>query len=145
MSKEFTKSYAINRIAELTKFAQAQQDEVSQLKQQLAEKEKEIKTLKTVVDMIDKLKQYEPDVKQYILINPERVYTDGKKLIVKTNNQTAIEKLEEVAEKMEYEFAEFLSSEEYHTNQRINDRRLIYYDDIREFVDQQINSLKGEK
>ena len=76
--------------------------ENEQLKQQLAEKDEEIKKLKSLVDMIDKYGQYDKDAKQIILINPDNVYADGHRLVVKSAHQDkisfALEQLEEVKE-----------------------------------------------
>lgn len=68
--------------------------------QQLAEKEKENLKLKGVVDSFDKLKQYHKDAKQLIFLNPDNIYADGHKLVIKKDNQDkisfAVEKLEKV-------------------------------------------------
>ena len=72
---------------------------IAELKQQLAEKDKEIARLKLLVDGFDKLKQYDRDA-DLILINPKTCYTDGKELIIKSDNQDkisfAVEQLEKV-------------------------------------------------
>ena len=67
------------------------------LKEQLAEKDKELARLKLLVDSFDKLKQYDKDA-DLILINPKTCYTDGKELVVKADTQDkisfAVEQLE---------------------------------------------------
>ena len=72
------------------------------LKQQLADKDKEIEKLKAVVDMVDKYKQFDKNAKELILLNKDNCYSDGNKLIIKTDNQDkisfAVEQLEEVKE-----------------------------------------------
>lgn len=76
--------------------------EIEQLKQQLADKEKEIEKLKAVVDMIDKYRQYDKDAENLVLLNPENCYSNGHKLIIKTDNQDkidfAVEQLEQFEE-----------------------------------------------
>ena len=71
-----------------------------ELEQKLAEKDKEISNLKNIVNGVDTLKQYDQDAKQIILINPDNVYADGHRLVVKNADQDkisfAVEQLEQL-------------------------------------------------
>jgi len=55
------------------------------------------------VDGVDKLKQYDANVDEYVLINENNVYADGNKLVVKVN---AINK--ELLESVKLELLEFV-------------------------------------
>jgi hypothetical protein len=73
---------------------------IADLEAKLAEKEKEIEKLKTLVDVIDKYRQYDKDAKNLLLFNPDNCYTNGHQVVIKTNNQDkidfAVEQLERV-------------------------------------------------
>lgn len=58
---------------------------ISDLKEELTEKDKEIEKLKTLVDVIDKYRQYDKDAKNLLLFNPENCCFNGHKLIIKTD------------------------------------------------------------
>jgi predicted RNase H-like nuclease (RuvC/YqgF family) len=78
------------------------ESEVERLEHNLAEKEKEIEKLKTLLDAIDKYGQYDKDVENLVLLNPENCYSNGHKVVIKTNNQDkisfAVEQLERAKE-----------------------------------------------
>ena len=84
-----------------------------ELEQKLAEKEKEILNLKNIVDGIDTLKQYDKDAKQIILINPDNVYADGHRLVVKNADQDKISFALEQLEKVKGYFGELSLYEMY--------------------------------
>lgn len=72
----------------------SQEDKIDQLKQQLAEKEKENAKLKEVVDCVDKLKQFNADMKDYALVNrdvADEIYFEHQDKI-----SFAVEQLEKV-------------------------------------------------
>jgi predicted RNase H-like nuclease (RuvC/YqgF family) len=79
------------------------QNRVADLESKLAEKEKEIEKLKTSLDAIDKYGQYDKDVENLVLLNPENCYSNGHKVVIKTNNQDkidyAVEQLLDIKEK----------------------------------------------
>ena len=79
------------------------QSTVDMLLDKLAEKDAENKKLKNIVDGVDKLKQYDASVDEYVLINENNVYADGNKLVVKVN---VINK--ELLESVKLELLEFV-------------------------------------
>lgn len=131
MSKEFTKSYAINRIAELNeqiaemtdnqnqtmRYLNRIRDENKQLKQQLEEKDKEIEHLKDAVNMCQSIKRY--DIGEML--------TENIKL-KQNQTQLAIQELEKVKEWLEPKYFDY---------EQIN------Y--LTRIIDNQIKELKGEK
>lgn len=112
--------------------------EIGRLQQQLAEKEREISNLKNIVNGIDKLEQYDKDAKQIILINPDNIYADGYKLVIKQDNQDkisfCIEKLEQVRTQFQTKYSWY---EETH---RVCEKT----DDFVIWLDNQIEQLKKE-
>lgn len=138
MSKEFTKSYAINRIAELNeqivemtagqsetmRYLNKLRDNNKQLKQQLAEKDKEIEKLNKTLEMCKHIERY--DIGEMFLENA--------KLIIE-KRQFAIQELEKTLNFIENVFDKALK------NCSLNNG---YYDQILDFIDQQIKELKGE-
>lgn len=119
-------------------------DTARNLEQQLAEKDKEIARLKLLVDGFDKLKQYDKDA-DLILINPKTCYTDGKELVIKSDNQDkinfAVEQLEKVKELCKKKFDWWENSEWEGDIYDKSDVSNAYFD-IEANIDNQIKQLK---
>ena len=110
------------------------------LKEQLADKDNEIEKLKAIVDMVDKYKQYDKNAKELILLNKDNCYSDGNKLIIKTDNQDKIsfaveqlEKVKEFCDGMKWAMV-YLTKENAQTIQTVLDE-----------IDNQIKQLKEGK
>lgn len=109
---------------------------ITDLEAKLAEKEKEIQSLKLLIDSVDHYKQYHKDA-NLVILNPENCYADGYKVVIKTDNQTAIDELEKVFrdfnKKVDDEFGD-------------NDINYITLDieDVNFYLQDKIKSLKGE-
>lgn len=112
-----------------TRFA----NKCKELKEQLAEKDKEITKLKEVVDTVDKLKQFNLDIKEYALINRnavDEIYCEHQDKI-----SFAVEQLEKVKETTECVLDNALK------NSSLNQS---YYDRLLDEIDNQIKKIKGE-
>ncbi len=91
MAKEFTKSYAINRIAELTEFAKKQQVEIFDLKAELVNRDKDfldmeeayLKKLNEKEDVI----KYLSGIKRYDIGNMLRKNVELRKNIENLQNK----------------------------------------------------------
>lgn len=66
------------------------QQDINWQENELEEKKKENLKLKRIVDGIDKLKQYDAKIENFVLLNPDYVYADGNYLVIKTINQDKI-------------------------------------------------------
>ena len=146
MSKEFTKSYAINRIAELNeqivemnenqnstmKYLNKLRDENKQIKQQLTEKDKEIERLKQELEETNA--GYDFTYEQS---------TETIKELKQNQTQLAIQELEKVKIMAGDLLEKFCSSWEYHQKYMRGHRHIEYYDLI-QGIDNQIKELKGE-
>ena len=85
------------------------QEDINWQENELEEKENENLKLKKIVDGIDKLKQYDAKIENFVLLNPDYVYADGNYLVIKTINQDkimfAIGQLKKVKDKLKtFEF-----------------------------------------
>lgn len=60
---------------------------IEKLEKQIAGKEGENKNLKNIVEGIDKLKQFNVNVDEYVLINQNNVYLEGDTVVVKAIEQ----------------------------------------------------------
>ena len=113
----------------------------------IKEKDKEIKQLKDIIDTIDKFKQYNVDMTDYVLINPKTTIVDGISManyIELKQNQTwlAIQKLEKVKELL------LIESKNNPIIYDVNDDTVggaLDRDKTFEIIDQQIKELEGEK
>ena len=103
-----------------------QQNEIQQLKQQLAEKDKEIEHLKDGLNMCQSIKRY--DVGEMLIENTK---------LKLHQTQLAIQELEKLKEKINCE----MSIREYDISEQTADVCV----SIAEQIDQQIKLLKGEK
>ena len=146
MSKEFTKSYAINRIAELNeqivemtdnqnqtmRYLNRIRDENNQLKQQLEEKDKEIERLKVFEKAYyyNQLQASQEDIQKFQnLANQSAVNI----------NYIAIQELEKVKDTLKH-FCDIHSDEYYGVKAEVKGIEL----DVCESIDYQIRELKGE-
>lgn len=144
---EMTEKYNACQEARKLEIEFNQQDK-AELKQQLAEKEKEIGRLKLLVDSFDELKQYDKDA-DLILLNAKTCYMDGHELVVKTDNQDKIsfcieqlEKVKELAHNHIKEIANDLSEED---DERLNQKHTIHgLATAITDIDNQIKELKEE-
>lgn len=103
-------------------------------KKQLEEKEKENTKLKEVVDCVDKLKQFNADMKDYALVNrdiADEIYCEHQDKI-----SFAVEQLEKVKETAECVLDNALK------NSSLNQS---YYDRLLDEIDNQIKQLKEGK
>ena len=142
MSKEFTKSYAINRIAELNeqivemtdnqnqtmRYLNKLRDNNKQLKQQLAEKDKEIEKLKQELEETNA--GYDFTYEQS---------TETIKELKQNQTQLAIQELEKVKDTLKH-FCDIHSDEYYGVKAEVKGLEL----DVCESIDYQIQELKGD-
>ena len=110
--------------------------ENKELKQQLAEKDKEIAGLKLLVDSFDKLKQYDKDA-DLVLINPKTCCIDGKELVIKSDNQDKISFALEQLEKVKEACKEIPQCDDYGDD-------WVLQSGLNEYIDNQIKELKKE-
>ena len=149
MSKEFTKSYAINRIAELNeqivemtdnqnqtmRYLNRIRDENNQLKQQLAEKDKEIERLKVFEKAYYfNQTQVSQESMDLLLQNAYQVHNE---------TQLAIQELEKVKNKCNGMYELWLDSN-YKENMYNNEDIAGVFEDISVFTNDLIKKLKGE-
>ena len=80
---------------------ESKDQKIIDLEAKLAEKENEIQSLKLLLDSVDHYKQYQKDA-NLVILNPENCYADGYKVVIKTDNQTAIAVLEEMLDNEVY-------------------------------------------
>ena len=142
MSKEFTKSYAINRIAELNeqivemtdnqnqtmRYLNRIRDENNQLKQQLEEKDKEIERLKQELEETNA--GYDFTYEQS---------TETIKELKQNQTQLAIQELEKVKDTLKH-FCNIHSDEYYGVKSQVKGIE----QNVCESIDNQIKILKGE-
>ena len=143
MSKEFTKSYAINRIAELNeqivemtdnqnqtmRYLNRIRDENNQLKQQLEEKDKEIERLNTIIGL-----------SQLQVSEKDRLNTSVNINSLQYNQtQLAITELEKAKDLIKH-FCEIHSDEFYGVKSQVKGIE----QNVCESIDNQIKILKGE-
>ena len=105
--------------------------ECDSLQKALADKDKEIKKLKEVVDCVDKLKQFNADMKDYALVN--RAVADEIYCEHQAKTDFAIEQLKQTKKLIE---------EKYTYDVEESDWAVVYELDIDEIFDQQIKELK---
>ena len=145
MSKEFTKSYAINRIAELNeqivemtdnqnqtmRYLNRIRDENNQLKQQLAEKDKEIERLKVFEKAYYfNQTQVSQESMDLLLQNAYQVHNE---------TQLAITELEKVKDLIKH-FCDIHNDEFYGVKSQVKGIE----QNVCESIDNQIKILKGE-
>lgn len=152
MSKEFTKSYAINRIAELNeqivemadnqnqtmKYLNRIRDENNQLKQQLADKDKEIEKLKL------QQKHTQQVCNKYHSLYDKRSDSILKLAQIQckleqNQKQLAIQELEKAKDLIKH-FCEIYSDEFYGVKSQVKGIE----QNVCESIDNQIKILKGE-
>lgn len=121
MIKEFTKSYAINRIAELEK-------EINKLKQQLEEKNKEITHLKDGLNMCKNIKRY--DIGEMLIENAK---------LKQSYTQLAIQELEKVKVELK-ERIEIMNGEKH-----CYPHKVVKWHTMCEQINKQIENLKSNK
>ncbi len=172
MSKEFTKSYAINRIAELNeqivemtaeqsetmRYLNKLRDNNKQLKQQLEEKDKEIefckeeirKRNKRIDEIVERDKKLFDDKNKEIELlkhlgkheTATEMFKENTKLIIE-KTQLAIQELEKLAKNILDTFDINYEHWEFNHKCLYKHKQLEYYDII-EMIDNQIKELKGE-
>jgi DNA repair exonuclease SbcCD ATPase subunit len=119
--------------------------ENEQLKQQLAEKDEEIEKLKEVVNCVDKLKQFNADMKDYALVNrdvADEIYCEHQDKIA-----FAVEQLEKVKEKLSEDINNvkpLLDPTEYEDYNQLIGVIRGYRNSIYE-IQKLITEIKGEK
>lgn len=111
----------------------------------LIDKEKENKNLKSIVDTFDKLKQYDVDAKQLVLINPDNIYAnlDGQKLMLKPNKQTIIDELNKLREFISIKHKNKLALHKAGHLTEYGEGSATMCEIIMDEIDTQIQSLKG--
>lgn len=140
--------YAKRRIADLEakllKFAHRisdQNEEILELKQQLAEKDQAIEGLQEINKSLGQT--CNNDAKEIERLRKQIVELEEQDVVY--HNQTAIAELEKVKNNALELHKQFCQSTEYHRNRHLVGRRFIEYYPLIALIDQQIKELKGEK
>ena len=108
--------------------------EIERLREQLVEKDVEFQSLKLLLDAVDHYKQYQKDA-NLVILNPENCYADGYKVVIKTDNQTAIAELEKVKERFNDRLDNFYLPLDHRQTLK----------EVFKQIDQQIKELRGDK